>query len=98
VRQGGFAQTGRPVKQDVIERFAALASGVYEDLEILFYTPLADQVGKVFWAQGGVQSIIGLGLGVYQAFRIICHGSNYNSLLLALGVEYCQFKFSKFQE
>ena len=37
LREGGLAEAGRAVEQDVIERFAAVARGVHGDFEIFFY-------------------------------------------------------------
>src|SRR5262249_8130905 len=56
LRQGGFAKTGRTIKQDVIERFAAVVSGFECDCDILFYFFLTDVLVQRSRANAGVQA------------------------------------------
>jgi hypothetical protein len=43
-RQGGLAEAGRPVEQDVVQRLAALAGGREEDAELFLEPRLPDEL------------------------------------------------------
>ena len=49
--QGRLAQAGRPGQQHVVERLAAVARRLHEDLELLLDAGLADEVGELLGAQ-----------------------------------------------
>ena len=46
MRQGGLAQPGRPIKEHMVERFAALAGSCDQDAEVFLDILLPDQVGE----------------------------------------------------
>ena len=46
VGQRGLAQAGRPVEQDVVGRFVALAGRLEQDLQVLLDVLLADVLGQ----------------------------------------------------
>ena len=55
LRESGFAEARRAVQQNVIESFAAIASGFEGDGNIFFDALLADIFVKRFWADAGVE-------------------------------------------
>src|SRR5262249_17868413 len=61
VSQRRFAQSGRPIKQDMFKRLAALFGGIEGDLELLNHLALADAVGEAARAEGKVDLLFALG-------------------------------------
>jgi hypothetical protein len=68
MRQGGLAQTGRPIKEHMVERFAALAGGRDQNAEVFLDILLPDQVRERLRAQGLVEAVVRFRFGVQQAF------------------------------
>src|SRR5580692_2051045 len=56
LRESGFAQARRAVKEDVIEGFTTIASGFEGDGDIFFDAFLADVFGEGFWADASVEA------------------------------------------
>jgi hypothetical protein len=58
--QCGFAEAGRTGKQDVVERLAALPSGLDGKHQSVADFLLSDKVGKAGWAQSIVERSVAL--------------------------------------
>ena len=63
VGDGGFAEAGRPVEQDMVERLAALLGGGDGDLQPLLHLRLAGEIGK----EGGAQRHFKRRIGFVQS-------------------------------
>lgn len=72
VGKGGFAQSGRAEKQNVVECFAAFFGGLDENGELLFGFMLPDVVVQRFGAEGAFEQffLCGGGLGGNDALRL----------------------------
>lgn len=72
VGKGGFAQSGRAEKQDVVECFAAFFGGLDEDGELLFGFMLPDVVVQRFGAEGAFEQFFLCGGGLGATMRCGC--------------------------
>ena len=52
VGEGGLTQSRGAMQQRVVQRFAAIAGGLHEDLQVLHHLRLSRKILKVQWAQG----------------------------------------------
>ena len=75
LRERGFAQAGRAVEQDVIERIAAAARGLDGDGDVFLHARLADEVGHGLGAHAGIEARVFVeGAAGNDAFwRCLCH-------------------------
>ncbi len=76
----GLSETGRAVEQHVIERLAALESGLDEDLQILGHLLLTDVLTEPLWSE--TELVITLLRTQRDTFdervsRVITHTPNY---------------------
>ena len=58
VRQCGLAQAGRPVKEHMVERLAALAGSRDQDAEVFLDIFLTDQISERLRTQGLVEAVV----------------------------------------
>ncbi len=96
MRQGGFSQPRRAVKQHVIERLATLAGGGNQNRQVFLDLFLPDQVAQVLRAQGVVYTVIGFGLGVEGAGARIAHKFDYTVSLAAISFWLYAYAMSHF--
>jgi hypothetical protein len=55
VGEGGLAEAGRAVEEEVVEGLAAAVGGLNGDAEVLFELVLANELGQATGTQGGVE-------------------------------------------
>ena len=58
VREGGLAQAGWAVKEDVVERFVAMFGGVDRDPQVVFQLFLADELAQPPGPEGVVDRLV----------------------------------------
>ena len=69
VREGGLAEAGRPVEQDVVQRLATRPGGLDQDAEVLAQPVLAEHLGQRARAQRGIyHDLFGPTLGRNRTF------------------------------
>src|SRR3984957_15867938 len=56
LRERGLAQSGRAIKQHMVERIAAIARGVHGNFQIFFHARLADEVFDLLRTNGCVKA------------------------------------------
>jgi len=84
MRQRGFPEPGRAVKQDVLQGFAALFGGANLDLQVLFHLFLTNQLPQARRTQGDISRVIRLSAPREYAVIIFrAHCRNYTRFLLS---------------
>jgi hypothetical protein len=56
--QGGLAQAGWPVEENVVQRLIPAPGGAYGYSQVFFSFVLADELIKAAWSQAGIKRYI----------------------------------------